>query len=200
LLTKSARFFLVNCISGGRLVAAPVFVFFFSDRTMRFAAPCMILLLAMFLSDILDGAAARRWNVTSAFGYVLDGVADRSTVIALIVSLTALGRLPPLLSFFLLLRDILLYAARSLFAQWWTANGQFRARVRFNATVFYALLASLAFAACTDRIGFPAADDFLGSAIQHSLVLTTWLFVVWTYTLLAQQIWAYRGTATGGGA
>jgi phosphatidylglycerophosphate synthase len=121
-LANGWRLVFVNCISGVRLVGAPVFIFLFVDRGSRFVVTSMILLLVMLLTDVLDGLLARQWKVTSTFGYVLDGVADRSMNIALIVALTALAKLSPLLSFFLLLRDVILYAARALFAEWWSAN------------------------------------------------------------------------------
>jgi phosphatidylglycerophosphate synthase len=184
----------VNCISGTRLIGAPIFIFLFVDRGAQFAVTSMILLLVMLLTDILDGSLARRWNVTSAFGYVLDGVADRSTNIALIVALTALGKLSPLLSFFLLLRDVMLYAARALFAEWWSANRPFRSRVRISAAVFYLLLTGLAVTTCGEKLGWPTPEII---AIQRSIVFGVWAFALWSYVLLAGQIRAYSGTSSG---
>jgi len=193
-MSRSARFAVVNCISGTRLAGAPIFVFLFVDRNPAVATASMILLVIMLLTDVADGALARRWKVTSAFGYVLDGVADRSTNIALIVALTSIGALSPLLAFVLLLRDVVLYATRSLFSKWWTANQAFRGRVRFTAAAFNILVGGIAGLVCAEKLGWVMPAPW-GSAIQPLLRASLWAFVVWSYALLAAQILSYGRTS-----
>jgi|ERR1051326_205072 phosphatidylglycerophosphate synthase len=190
-IAKSYRFALVNCISGVRLAGGPVFVFLFVDRNKSFAVASILLLILLIVSDLVDGALARRWDVASTFGYVLDGVADRSTYIALIVALSALGKLSPLLAFALLFRDVGLYAARSLFSNWWEANRRFRTRVRITAAAFYALIGGIAVVACVEKLGWLEQSDRSVTAIIFEFTISTWIFVAWSYALVVHQIWAY---------
>lgn len=52
------------------------------------------LLAAAALSDGLDGWVARRFNMTSAIGSVLDPAADKILMTVLVVSLSHVGSLP----------------------------------------------------------------------------------------------------------
>lgn len=193
---KSYRFIVVNCISGIRLAGGPVFIFLFVDRSPSHAAAGILLLILLIVSDLVDGALARHWRVTSSFGYVLDGVADRSTYIALIVALTSLGALSPLLAFALLFRDVGLYAARSLFRNWWEANRPFRTRVRITAAAFYALIGGMAIVVCTAKLRWLELQDPAAAAVMRDLKVGLWMFVLWSYALLAHQLWAYSEVPT----
>ena len=143
----------------------------------------------MLLTDVVDGALARRWKVTSAFGYVLDGVADRSTNIALIVALTSLGAMSPLLAFAFLLRDVVLYAARSLFATWWTANQGFRVWVRLTAAAFNILVGSIAGLVCAEKLRWITPEPLCGAI--GVLGTSLWVLAVWSYALLVAQVLSY---------
>lgn len=72
---------LPNALTIGRVVAAPVVAFVF----LLFARPAADLIaFAIFtvaaLSDFLDGWLARRWNQVSAFGRMLDPIADKAMI------------------------------------------------------------------------------------------------------------------------
>jgi len=194
-LAKTWRFVFVTCLSGARLVSAPVFVFLFVDPNPRMATASIILLAVMIGTDLVDGALARRWNVASAFGYVLDGVADRSTNIALIVALTSIRALSPVLAFVLLLRDVLLYAARSLFSEWWKSNRTFRSTVRITAAAFYVLVGSIAIIICVEKLGWIADELSWAIETRRLLVGSVWLFALWSYLLLAIQVRSYSGVS-----
>jgi cardiolipin synthase len=191
ILVKNWRFAFVSCLSGARLVSAPVFIFLFVDPNARLPAVSIVLLAVMVLTDLVDGALARRWKVTSAFGYVLDGVADRSTNIALIVALTSLRALSPLLAFVLLLRDVLLYAARSLFSEWWKSNPAFRSSARITAAVFYVLVGGIAIIISVEKLGWIADELLWAVETRQLLVRGVWLLALWSYLLLAIQVRSY---------
>ncbi len=63
-----------NLISAGRIFLVPVFVSYYLDGKVT-AAMGVILLAAA--SDVLDGAIARRFNMVTKLGKVLDPVADK---------------------------------------------------------------------------------------------------------------------------
>ena len=54
----------------------------------------IILLILSGLSDVLDGIIARRFNLVSDFGKLVDPLADKTTQIALIIALSLRGVVP----------------------------------------------------------------------------------------------------------
>ena len=76
---------LPNMISGARIVlVAPLLLLFRAEMFV----PAFVLFLVSAATDWLDGAIARRWNMQSEFGRVLDPLADKVTFITLIVVLS----------------------------------------------------------------------------------------------------------------
>lgn len=77
-----------------------------------------ILVAYIFVSDWLDGFLARRWDVSTRLGYLLDGLADRASYIALLLVAMLEARAPGEAVFLLILRDMLLYGYRSWNPEW----------------------------------------------------------------------------------
>jgi cardiolipin synthase len=67
----------------------------------------IVLMIAGF-TDYLDGRIARRFNLTSRLGELLDPAADRLYILATLVALTVRGILPIWLAAILVGRDLLL--------------------------------------------------------------------------------------------
>ncbi len=82
-----------NCLSFFRLLLIPVIIWLYCVRENYYAAICIIALSA--LTDIADGKIARKYNMVSDIGKVLDPVADKLTQGAVIVCLT--NRYPQLM-------------------------------------------------------------------------------------------------------
>jgi cardiolipin synthase len=101
-MTERATYLtLPNVVSSSRFVLAVGFV-------MADAVPVRlgVLLVASF-TDFLDGWLARRSDRTSRFGALLDPVADRSFVVAVVVTYVAGGLLTPWHAAALLFRDVM---------------------------------------------------------------------------------------------
>jgi cardiolipin synthase len=60
------------------------------------------------LSDALDGWIARRWNLRSALGELLDPVADKALLVSVYVTLAMIGVLPDWLAILVVFRDVLI--------------------------------------------------------------------------------------------
>jgi cardiolipin synthase len=75
-----------NLLTYGRIVAIPVIVALLveGDPALRWVA--LVLFLAAAVSDFFDGYLARKWNQSSALGRMLDPIADKLLVGALIVT------------------------------------------------------------------------------------------------------------------
>ncbi|MCA9683780.1 MAG: CDP-diacylglycerol--glycerol-3-phosphate 3-phosphatidyltransferase [Myxococcales bacterium] len=105
---------LPNLITIGRIFMIPP-VLFLVDKADPFKG---VLAMALFLSagglDLLDGWLARRRNLVTFFGKFADPLADKIMVMALLVYLTAEGRVPPWLIVILLGREFYISGLRML--------------------------------------------------------------------------------------
>jgi cardiolipin synthase len=68
----------------------------------------VVVLMVAGFTDYLDGRIARRFNLTSRLGELLDPAADRLYILATLVALTVRGILPLWLAAILIGRDLLL--------------------------------------------------------------------------------------------
>jgi cardiolipin synthase len=84
---------LPNILTIGRIAAAPVLiaVFYLPAPAAEWAA--LAVFAAASITDLLDGWLARRWQVQSDLGRVLDPIADKLLVATALFMLAAFGRL-----------------------------------------------------------------------------------------------------------
>jgi len=82
-----------NALSASRFVLAALWIALVANDVAA-RAPYIVLVLAAWATDYLDGQLARRFNVASGVGRWLDAVADVTFVLAAIVSGAALGAVP----------------------------------------------------------------------------------------------------------
>ena len=100
---------LPNVLSFLRLIGVPLFVWLILGPHDDFIA-VVVLALAGF-TDWLDGHLARAWHQTSRVGQMLDPVADRLYIGAIVVSLAVRHVIPWWLVVVLLARELVLLAA-----------------------------------------------------------------------------------------
>lgn len=108
-MTKGYIRFIPNALSTGRIVLACLFPF--SPEWLW-----LWLILGSGISDVLDGWVARRWQVQSWEGGLLDGVADKLFVLCCLTTFISAGKfsgwwLPALLARDLLVAFTAIYAA-----------------------------------------------------------------------------------------
>jgi CDP-diacylglycerol--glycerol-3-phosphate 3-phosphatidyltransferase/cardiolipin synthase len=87
---RGRRFSLPNILTYGRCVAVPVvvgFLFWPDEVWMRFVA--LAIFFAAGVSDFLDGYLARIWQQQSSLGRMLDPIADKLLVAAVLLALVA---------------------------------------------------------------------------------------------------------------
>lgn len=80
-----------NVLTILRLLLIPVYVMLFVQNQM-IAAMCVFIFAS--LTDLLDGYLARKYNQITAFGKLMDPLADKVMVITVMVTQVAAGRLP----------------------------------------------------------------------------------------------------------
>lgn len=107
---------LPNLLTFGRIVMIPVCLYFLQKgdrRNCYFAA--LIFTLAAF-TDLLDGWLARRMNIESVLGKLLDPLADKLIVMATLVWMVPMGRIPAWCTVLLLGREFSITGLRSIAA------------------------------------------------------------------------------------
>ncbi|WP_203566542.1 CDP-alcohol phosphatidyltransferase family protein [Aestuariimicrobium ganziense] len=99
---------LPNVLSFLRLAGVPLFVWLVISRQGDVWA--VVLLMVAGATDWLDGFLARRWNQVSRVGQMLDPVADRLYILAIIVAMAVRDLVPWWLVALLVARDLVLLA------------------------------------------------------------------------------------------
>ena len=101
---------------------------------------CLVLYITAFLTDVLDGYLARRFNWVSNFGKLVDPFADKFMLLSALACLLAIGRFPWYLFAVLMLKELMMIVGGliilkkrkvSVYADMWgkTATGLFFASV-----------------------------------------------------------------------
>ena len=107
ILRKDQIFTIPNFLSLLRLLMIPVIVWLYCEEQ-RYRAAVVVILLSG-LTDIADGIIARKFNMTSDFGKILDPIADKLTQAALIICLISKYKLMiPLITEFVVREFVML--------------------------------------------------------------------------------------------
>jgi CDP-diacylglycerol--glycerol-3-phosphate 3-phosphatidyltransferase len=105
-----------NMLTMGRIAAIPFFVWLLDTPTpVRGFWACMVFTAAA-ITDLLDGYLARKLGVVSVLGKFLDPLADKLIVMAALVWLVHLGRMPAWAVVLLLGREFSVTGLRSVAA------------------------------------------------------------------------------------
>jgi CDP-diacylglycerol--glycerol-3-phosphate 3-phosphatidyltransferase len=105
-----------NLLTMGRVVMIPVCLVFLGEDTPRAGFWAAIVFTLAALTDLVDGWLARKMNVVSVLGKLLDPLADKLIVMACLVWMVPMGRIPAWVVVLLLGRDIAVTGLRSVAA------------------------------------------------------------------------------------
>lgn len=97
-----------NAISFARLLLVPVFLWLYLAGSVL---PAMIVLAVVGTSDWVDGFVARATGQVSVLGKLLDPLADRVVIVAVLVAYGAKGTVPWWLVGVIVARDVLIMAS-----------------------------------------------------------------------------------------
>ncbi len=104
LFNKKEILTIPNMLSAFRLLLIPVIIWLYCFAKNYYAALAVIILSG--ITDIADGKIARKFNMISDFGKILDPVADKATQGSLILCLTVRYKLMIPLIIVFLIREI----------------------------------------------------------------------------------------------
>ena len=82
-----------NALTLGRIAMIPAVIWLLLEND-GLSLTAAALFAAASLTDLYDGALARRWNVVSVFGTLVDPFADKLLVLGSLVALASAGRVP----------------------------------------------------------------------------------------------------------
>ena len=102
---------LPNAITVARVALAPLVAALILSGKWREALTCFV---AAGVSDGLDGRIARKYGIESAFGAMLDPIADKALMMLVTWSLTAMGVLPLWFAALVTARDVAIVIGAAL--------------------------------------------------------------------------------------
>jgi phosphatidylglycerophosphate synthase len=108
------RNYVPNALSLSRIPIGVIVVLTYTPSNPTSYWFCITALALALITDIFDGRLARAWNVSTDVGYFLDGLCDKVVYSALLVVIARDHKAQVLLPWLLILREILIYAIRSL--------------------------------------------------------------------------------------
>ena len=107
-------FNLPNCITMVRIAVMPVLFFLVLSPGRIFSLIIAILFIAASVTDILDGYVARRYNIVTKMGKLLDPIADKLLISTAMIMMIPIGRIPAWIVVIIIMRDIFVDGLRSI--------------------------------------------------------------------------------------
>ena len=114
-----------NILSCIRIALVCVFIYLFVHTQYL---PCLIIYICAFLTDVLDGFLARKFNWITDFGKLVDPFADKFMLLSVLACLTAIGKMPWYVLAVLVVKELLLVLGGlfvlkkrkvAVYADWW---------------------------------------------------------------------------------
>ena len=99
---------LPNIITLGRILLVPVIVWAIASNQMTIA---FVIFVVAGVSDAIDGFLAKRFNMTTEIGALLDPVADKALLVSIYVALGISGDIPRWLVILVVSRDFMIVGA-----------------------------------------------------------------------------------------
>ena len=105
---------LPNLLTIARIMVIPVILWLLDKGTPRECAIAALVYAAAAITDFLDGWLARRMGIVSMLGKFLDPLADKLLVMATLIWMVPMGRIPAWAVVLLLAREISITGLRSI--------------------------------------------------------------------------------------
>ncbi|MBR0696029.1 CDP-alcohol phosphatidyltransferase family protein [Bradyrhizobium lablabi] len=97
-----------NIITLGRIILVPIIIWAIVSSQMEIA---FAIFVVAGVSDAVDGFLAKRFNMTSELGALLDPLADKALLVSIYVALGIWGAMPRWLVILVVSRDIMIVSA-----------------------------------------------------------------------------------------
>jgi CDP-diacylglycerol--glycerol-3-phosphate 3-phosphatidyltransferase len=111
---RTGRLNLPNLLTLARVAAVPLIVIIMLSDSRAAGLWAAAIFGAAAVTDFIDGWLARKWGVVTVLGKFLDPLADKLIVMAALIMLIPLGRIPAWAVFLVLGREIIITGLRSI--------------------------------------------------------------------------------------
>ena len=111
---RSGRLNLPNLLTLARVAAIPVVVILLLSDSRAAGVWAAVIFGLAAVTDFIDGWLARKWGVVTVLGKFLDPLADKLIVMAALIMLIPLGRVPAWAVFLILAREMVVTGLRSI--------------------------------------------------------------------------------------
>jgi len=177
---------LPNFISLSRILLGGALLFVYSARDVRGYLLSLGLIGVALVSDVADGFLARRLRLASRTGYVIDGLGDRAVVLAIILALLSEHCLNLIVAWLFVMREVGIYALRTLHKDWYeAARGLRRFSRLYAATIRLWLLSYLMADGCRLFTRFDPYHNDIFSVTQAALTILAFTVSYYPLYLLA---------------
>ncbi|MDX2481196.1 MAG: CDP-diacylglycerol--glycerol-3-phosphate 3-phosphatidyltransferase [Desulfuromusa sp.] len=105
---------LPNILTLSRIAAVPIVVFLLMFESKQSCFWAAVVFTAAAITDWLDGYLARKWGIVTILGKFLDPLADKLIVMAALIMLIPLDRVPAWAVFVILARELIVSGIRSI--------------------------------------------------------------------------------------
>lgn len=175
---------LPNQLTLGRLGLTAVFVAVTSVPCRYQATAAIVLFAIAGITDWLDGWLARRWNLITDFGKLMDPLADKILVTAALLYLLQIGRIPLWMAVVMVSREFLITGLRLIASSKGVVIAADKAGKHKTISQLTAILTAL--------FCLAVAEQGLGGGWLHFLeVATIWLFAWATLITVASGAWYF---------
>jgi CDP-diacylglycerol--glycerol-3-phosphate 3-phosphatidyltransferase len=113
---RQDAFNIPNVLTMGRIVMIPLCLWFLDQDTPRSGFWAALVFTAAAITDVLDGYLARKLGVESVLGKLIDPLADKLIVMACLIWMVKMGRMPAWAVIVLLAREFSVTSLRSVAA------------------------------------------------------------------------------------
>src|SRR5690606_23645843 len=103
-----------NLLTMARILVIPLVLWLIDQGTPRDCVYAALVYSAAAITDLLDGIIARRMGIVSVLGKFLDPLADKLLVMAALIWMVPMGRIPEWTVILLLGREISITGLRSI--------------------------------------------------------------------------------------
>ena len=158
---------LPNKLTIGRMIAVPFFIILLMNGYYYIAS---IIFILASVTDFLDGYIARKYNLVSNFGKIMDPLADKVLVISALICLVDLGQIPGWMVIVILAREFTVTGLRTVAAAQGIViaagmSGKIKTVLQMIAVPLL-LLQNWPF----ELIGLPVADIMLWASVIMTVV------------------------------
>jgi cardiolipin synthase len=169
-------FNLPNSLTALRLILAPIFMVLLLNN--KYVAAFIVVLIAS-ITDFLDGQIARRFNMQTKFGRILDPIADKVLVFFAIIALLIKFHFPLWIGIIILARDIIILLGGVIFF--------FRKKQEFLVPNIFGKVSTI--------FQLTSIIIFIVASVRgyYALWIDVWLYLTVALTLLSGIIYIFQG-------